>query len=155
MIAISKFMHIDRTDQVPMSGELALAAYPISALGFVFVPTCRTAARCASFGAGEAHDVSGFAFVGQVVDIFAIFPQGHALIVVPTAVLLADTVRIADEEGSNFLLDAEVNHFAAGFVPQVTDAPLGPATLCVFCLLQSLPASGILCAPGLLLGNLA
>jgi len=155
MIAISKFMHIDRTDQVPMPGEPALAAYPISAFGFVCVPTCRTAARGASFGAGEAHDVSGFGFVGQVVDISTVFPAGHALIVVPPGVLRADTVRIADEERSNFLLDAEVNHFAAGFVPQITDAPLGPAALRVFGLLQALPASGILCAPGLLLRNLA
>ena len=128
-------MHIDRTDQVPMPGEPALAAYPISAFGFVCVPTYRTAARGASFGAGEAHDVSGFGFVGQVVDIFAVFPARHALIVMPPAVLIADTVRIADEESSDFLLDTEVNHFAAGFVPKITDAPLGSTALRVFGLL--------------------
>jgi hypothetical protein len=148
-------MHIDRTNQVPMPGKLALAAYPISAFGFVFVPTCRTPARCTSFGAGEAHDVSGCAFVGQVGDVFAIFPQGHALIVVPAFVLIADTVRIANEEGSDLLLNTEVDYFAGGFVPQVTNTPLGPATLLVFGMLQTLPATGILLAPGLLLRNLA
>jgi hypothetical protein len=85
-------MHIDRTDQIPMPGKLARAADPISAFGFVFLPTARTLARCSSFGAGEARDVSLFRFVGQVVAIFAIFPQGHALIVVPTSVLVTNPV---------------------------------------------------------------
>ena len=148
-------MHIDRTNQVPVPGELARAADPISAFGFVCMPTRRTPTRCSSFGAGEAHDVSSLAFVGQVGDVLAIFPQRHTLIVVPAFVLRADTMRIADEEGSHLLLDAEVEHFARRFVSQVTNAPLGPATLLVFSMLQSLPAPGILLAPGLLLRNLA
>src|SRR5215471_17060604 len=128
MIAIRISMHIDRTDQVPVPGKLACSAYPISAFGFVFMPTCRTPARCSSFGASEAHDVSGFAFVSQIVDILAIFPQSHALIVVPASVLRADAMRIANKEGSGLLLDAEVDHFAGGLVPQIANAPLGSAT---------------------------
>src|SRR5262249_23851594 len=93
--------------------------------------------------------------VGQIVNIFAIFPQGHTLIVVPTALLFAHAMRIANEEASNLLLDAEVNHFAGGFVSQVTNAPLSTSTLLVFGMLQTLPATGVLSAPGLLLSNLA
>jgi len=147
-------MHIDRTDQVPVPGKLALAAYPISAFGFVFVPTSRTPARCSSFGAGEAHDVSSLAFVGQIINILAIFPQGHALIVVPAFVLIADPMRIANEEGADLLLNAEVDHLAGGFVPQVTNSPLGSAALFIFGVLQSLPTPGVLLATGLLLCDL-
>jgi len=155
MIAISKLMHIDRTDQVPVPGKPALAAHPISAFGGVFMPTFRTPARCSSFRTGEAHDVGLLRLVGEVINILAIFPQGHALIVVSASVLIADTVRIADEEGSNLLLDAEVDHCAGGFVPQVTYAPLGSTALSVFGMLQTLPTPGIFFAPSLLFSNLA
>ena len=155
MIAIGKLVHIDRTHQVPVPGKLAFSADPISDYGFVFVPTSRTPARCSSFGAGEAHDVSGLAFVGQIITFLAIFPQGHALIVVPAFVLSADTMRIANEEAPNLLLDTKVDHRAAGFVPQVTNAPPGPLALFVLRVLQALPAPGVLLATRLLLGDLA
>ena len=137
-----------------MPGKLAFTAYPISTFGFVFVPTSRTPARCASFGAGEAHDVSSLAFVGQIIKILAIFPQGHALIVVPAFVLIADTMRIANEEGADLLLNAEGDHLTGGFVPQVTNPPLGSAALFIFGVLQSLPTPGVLLAMGLLLCDL-
>ena len=152
---IGKLMHIDRTNQVPVPGKLAFSADPISAFGFVFMPTSRTAARCSSFRAGEAHNVGGCAFVGQVVNILAIFPQSHALIVMPASILIADTMRIADEESSDLLLNTEVDHFAGGLVPHLPNAPLGSATLLLLRMLQSLPAPGVLCAPTLLLDNLA
>jgi putative transposase len=148
-------MHIDRTNQVPVPGKLALAARPVSALGFVFLPTCRTPARCSSFGASEAHDVSDFRFVGQVVNVFAIFPQRHALIVMSATLLVADTMRIAKKEGANVLLNTEVNHLAGGLVSQVTNAPLGPMALLVLRLLQALPASRRLFASGLFLSDLS
>jgi hypothetical protein len=148
MITICIFVHIDRTDQVPMPGKLARAAYPISAFGFVFVPTSRTPARCSSFGAGEAHDVSLLRLVSEVSNIFPIFPQSQALIVVSPFVLNADTRRIADEQGSNSLPNTKVDDFAGSFVPQVTYAPLGTTTLLVLRVLQSLPPPGVLLAPG-------
>jgi hypothetical protein len=129
-------MHIDRTHQISVPAELAFAAFPISPFVFVFVLTCRTLARCSSFGAGEAHDVSRLAFVSQVINVFAIFPQGHALIVVPAAVLLANTMRIADEEGLYLFVNAEVDHLTGGFVPQVTNTPLQTFALFVFGMLH-------------------
>jgi putative transposase len=99
--------------------------------------------------------VSSFAFVGEVVDVLAIFPQGHALIVVSATVLVADPMRIADEEGPNLLFDTEVDHYAGGFVPQVAHTPLGATALFVFGSLQLLPAPRILFTPSLLPGNLA
>lgn len=117
MLTKSKLMHIHRANKVTVSAKATGFTCPISAFGLVFVPTYRTPARCASFGAGEAHDVSSFAFVGEVVDVLAIFPQGHALIVVSAAVLLTDTMRSADEEDPDLLFHTKVDHFAGSFVP--------------------------------------
>ena len=155
MLPIGKLMHIYRTDQIPMTGELAGFTDPISVLRFLFVPTLGTPARCASFGAGEALYVGLLAFMGEVVDVLAIFPQGHALIVVSAAVLLTDTMRIADEEAPDLVFHTKVDHFAGSFVPQITNTTLCTATLLVLRSLQLLPAMGVLFASGLLLRNLA
>lgn len=145
-------MHIDRTHQ---SHKAAGAAGPNSSLGLVFMPTCRTLARGSSFGASEAHDVSRFGLVREIILVFTIFPQGHALVVMPPCILGANAMRITDEESSDLLLDAEIDHLARGFVPLVTNAALGTSALLVLGALQLLPAPGILGAAGLLLGNLA
>jgi hypothetical protein len=91
-------MHIDRANNVSVSSETAFLAIPFSAFRLVSVPTYRTLATCSSFRASEAHDVGHFGFVGEIVNILAIFPQGHALIVVPSAIAVANPMRIPDEE---------------------------------------------------------
>lgn len=137
-----------------MPGELAFATDPISTFGFVFVPTPGTPARCASFRTGEALYVGGLALMSEVVDVLAIFPASHALIVVSAFVLIADSMRVANEEGSHLVLDTEVDDFARGFVPQVTNAPFSTTALLIFGSLKSLPTPGILFATSLLLRNL-
>ena len=126
---IGQRMHIDRAYQVPMPGELALPAHPISACGLVSMPTGRTPTRCSWFRAGEAHDVSSLAFMGQVVDIFPIFPQGHALMVMAPVVLLTNAMRIANQERANLLFHTKVDDCASRFVSRSTNTPLGPTTL--------------------------
>jgi hypothetical protein len=148
-------MHIDRANQVPVPGELAGTAHPISSLGLVVVPTCRTAARCSSFGAGEAHDVGRLRFVGQVVDVLAIFPHGHALIVIASMVLVTDPMRITDEESADLVLYAKIDNFAGRFMSEVTNTTVSTAALLSFGSLQLFPAPRILYAPGLLLRNFA
>ncbi len=138
-----------------MSLEAASAACPRSAPGLVSMPTPRTPARCSSFQAGEARNVSRCGFVGQIVDITTIFPQAHALVVMSSIVMMANAMRIADEERTHPLLDAKVDHLAGGFVPQVSDTPFRPATLLVLCPLQLLPAARILLAASLFAGDLA
>jgi hypothetical protein len=138
-----------------MTGELAGFTDPISVFGFMFVTTLGTPARCASFGAGEALYVGLLAFLGEVVDVLAVFPQGHALIVVSAAVLLTDTMRIADEEYPDLLFHTKVDHSAGSFVPQITNTTLCTTALLVLRSLQLLPAMGVLFASGLLLRNLA
>ena len=92
--------------------------------------------------------------MGQVVDVLAVLPLRHALVVVASFVLLPHAVRVADEEGINLLLYAEVKHLARGFVAQITHAPLDTAYHLVFRSLQFLPTFGILLAACLLFGKL-
>ncbi|EFH83256.1 hypothetical protein Krac_4199 [Ktedonobacter racemifer DSM 44963] len=151
----AKLMHIDRTHQVPMPGKLAVSAHPISSLGLVSMPTYRTLARCSSFRAGEAHDVSSLAFVREIVNVPAILPQGQTLIVVSATLLVTNAMRIADEEGPNLVLNTEVDDVASRFVSQVANASLGSSALFVLGALQFFPTTRRLLASGLLLGKLA
>jgi len=64
-------------------------------------------------------------------------------------------MRIADEEGSDPILNTEVDHFAGSLVPYIPNAPLGTATQLILRVLKFLPAPRVLFATGLLLSNLA
>ena len=138
-----------------MTGELASLTDPISVLGFLFVTTLGTPARCASFGAGEAHDVGLCGFVGEVIDVFPIFPQGHALVVMPASISVAHALRIADEEAAHVLLNTEVNDGPRGFMTRITHAPLRSAADFVFRPLEFLPAARVFLTAALLAGKLS
>lgn len=146
-------MHIDRAHQITVSREAAGTADPISAFGFLFLPTARTLATCASFGASEARDASLLRFVREIVDVFAIFPQGHALIMMSASIPIAYAMRIANEEPSHLVLYTKANDLAGGFVAQIADTSFTATTLLVRGTLQLLPATGILGTAGLLLSN--
>ena len=133
-------MHIDRANEIAMASKSTGSTDPISSLGLVCMPTYRTPAAGSSFGAGEAHDVGLFCFMGQVVDVFAVFPLRHALVVVSAPAFPANTMRVADEERSHLVLDAEVDHPPRGFMTQITDTALAPAADLVPGALQLLPA---------------
>jgi hypothetical protein len=85
--------------------------------------------------------VGQFALVSEVVDILAIFPLSHALVVVSPIVFITDPMRIANEEGPDVLLDAEIDHFARGFVSQVTNPAFRTSALLVLGALHLLPAT--------------
>ena len=138
-----------------MSREATGAARPYSAFRLVFMPTSGTLATCSSFGASEAQDVSNFRFVGEVVDILAVLPQSHALIVMTTMITGPNAVRIADEETSYLVLNTEVNDLSCGLVSHIAHTSLYPSARLVFGPLQLLPPMRILCAVGLLLGKFA
>src|SRR5712671_1313926 len=105
-------MHIDRTNKITVADKATLLTVPNPAFGLVLVSTSGTLATCSSFGASEAQDAGLFRFVGQIVTILAVFPQGHALIVVTAIIAVTDAVRIADEETSHLVLNTEVYHLA-------------------------------------------
>lgn len=147
-------MHVDRTNEITMAREPASAARPIAVLGLVRMPTLRTAARCSSFGAAETADAGLFGFVRQIVNVFAVFPLRHALVVMPPAVALAYATWVADEQGSDVLFDTEVDDLARGFVAYVSNATFCPSAHLVLGMLQLFPATGVLLAASLLLRNL-
>jgi hypothetical protein len=148
-------VHIDRANEIAMAKKAALTAHPSSTFGLMTMPASRTPATGTSFGAGRAQDVSLFAFVREIVDIFAVFPLRHTSIVVSATIVRADAMGVADEERADFLLDAEVNHLTSGFVPQISHALLCPATYLVPGTLQFLPAPRVVLAAILLFGELA
>src|SRR5258708_24743195 len=148
-------MHIDTADNVTRACEAAFSACPISSLGVVFVLVYRRLATCASFRASEAHDASLFGFVGEVVDILAVFPQGHPLVVVTARIAVADPMGIANEERSNLMFLAEGDHFAGGFVAQIADTPFCSCLDLVLGSLQLSPSSRMRLASGLLFRQLA
>ncbi len=153
MLTKSKLMHIYRANKVTVSAKATGFTCPISAFGLVFVPTYRTLATASSFRASEAHDVSLFGLVGQIVDVLAILPHGHPLVVVPSAISIADTMGITDKELANFLLNAGGDHLACRLVSQITNAALCSHFDLVLGPLQLLPPARVLLALGLLLGK--
>ena len=144
-----KWMHIDRADEVAVAAKPAAAARPSSAFGLGLVPATGTPAAGSSFAAGEAQDAGLLGFMGEVVDVFAVFPHGHATIVVTAGVPAAHAMRVADEERSHLPLDAKIDHLSRGFVAQVADTPLGPPTNLVLGALEFLPTTGVFGAAAL------
>src|SRR5205807_1283724 len=94
------------------------------------------------------------AFMGKVVNVFAIFPQGEALIVVSPVITMTHPMGIAHKQRSNLLLCAEIDHLSRGLMAQITNTPLCATALLVFRLLEFLPAPGIFGAVTLLFGKL-
>ena len=134
-------MHIDRANEIAMAPEAAPAADPVSSPGLVFMSADRTPAPGSSFGAGEARDADPFGFVGEIVDVAAVFPLRHAAIVVTATIAGAHTVRISDEERSHSLPDAKVDDSPRGLMPEIAHAPLGPATDPILGSLELLPTA--------------
>ncbi len=155
MLIKSKSMHIDTANKIAVSCKATSSTYPISILGFMFMPTYRTLATCSSFGASEAHDVSLFRFLGEIVEIFPVFPQSHTLIVVSTSLLVADPMGIANKELANLLFLAEGDDFSCGFVSHVPNTPLCSGDDFILGALQLLPSARVLLASGLLRSQLA
>ena len=141
--------------QIAVTRKAAGAAPPGSTCGLVFVPTSGIPATGSSFRAGEAQDAGLFGFVREIVDILAIFPQGHPLVVVTTRIAIADPVGIANEKRADFLLLTEGNHLAGSFVAQIADTAFCSCFDLVLGSLQFSPSARVLLASGLLLRNLA
>ncbi len=148
-------MHIDTADQITVSRKSAVLAMPLPVFRLVLMPTSGTLARCSSFGASEAQDMGLLAFVGEVVDITAIFPAGHALVVMSPVVAAPNTMWITDEERTDLVVNTEVDDLSCRFMAHITDSSGQTAALLVLGTLQFLPASRVLLAAGLLLGKLA
>jgi hypothetical protein len=91
--------------------------------------------------------------VGKVINVFAIFPQTHTLIVMPPVIAVTHSMRITNEERSYLPLHTEIYHLSCGFVAHITDTAFSATALLVLRSLQLLPTTRILGASGLLLGD--
>ncbi len=83
-----------------------------------------TPAGCTTFIPGEAHDAVLFRLLLQVIDIPAVLPLAHALIVVTPGVLASYPIRVANEDRLHFMCLAEIHHLASPFMAEVIDAAL-------------------------------
>ena len=106
-----------------------------------------------SFGAGEARDAGLCGFMGQVINVLAVLPAGHALVVMPPSILLTHAVRIADEQRSYPPLNAKVDDLPRSFVTDIPDTPLRSSADLVLGALQLLPTARVFLAPALLFGE--
>src|SRR5258708_22502103 len=122
-----------------MPHEPTVPALPYPASGLMPMPAYRTLAARSSFRASEALDAGLCTFVGEVVDVAAVLPLTHALVVVASFVLLAHPMRVPDEERTNLLSLAKPDHLARGFMAQVAHTPLDAACHLVPGPLQFLP----------------
>src|SRR5207245_5339249 len=87
-------MHIDRANEITMATKAALAARPSSAFGLVTMPAAGTPAAGASFGAGRARDAGLLRFVGEVINVAAVFPLPHAAVVMSATVPVAHAIWV-------------------------------------------------------------
>jgi hypothetical protein len=82
--------------------------------------------------------------VDEVVNVLAIFPACHALVLMPASMPVAYPVGVTDEEAADLVLGAEVDNLPAGLVAQVANASLGSAAVLVHGALQLPPSTGVL-----------
>ena len=122
-----------------MTSESARLAGPVATLGFVLMPTFRTAAGRSPFRTAEARNAGLFALVRQIVDVATVLPLRHALIVVTSAAPVPDAIRIADVEAGYLIRLTEVDDLPRSFVPTVPDAPFGAQGIAIADAVELLP----------------
>ena len=140
-------VHVETAHQVPMTAESALGANPIPALGLVTMAASRTPGTRSPLRPGEARDACLCAFMREVIDVFAVFPLGHPLVVFAPAAAIAHPMRIADEKARNLMRLAELDDLPRSLVAQVADAPLDPRGQNVAAFAQALPSPRAFLAP--------
>jgi hypothetical protein len=73
-------MHVDAADQIAMAGKSTYLADPVTASRFVLMATFRTAGTRSPFRSAEAQNACLCTLVVEVLDVLAILPLGHPLI---------------------------------------------------------------------------
>jgi len=146
-------MHIDAAYDIAMSFEPTFPACPHSALGLVSMPAYRTLATRSSFRASEALDAGLFTLVSEIINILAVFPLGHTLIMMASFVFPSNAMRIADEERANLLLFAKLDDLPGRFMAQITHSTFDSVRHLVPGTLEFLPTAGVLLTLSLFFGN--
>src|SRR5258708_3826970 len=119
---------------------LGVLAHPVLPTNLLAALAARTPARGSPFGAGEAQDASLCTLLREVVLVPSVFPLTHALMVMPSARLVAHPMRISNEDRLDPLLLQEADDLARRLVPSVADLPLGASPQPGFGALESVKA---------------
>ena len=142
-------VHIHASHDIAVATKATVPAGPITTRWLLAFPTRRTRAAGSPLTAREARQVGLCTFLLQVVDIFAILPARHPLVVMPTRILVPHAIRVADIHRLHAFLLAEVHHLPGGFVPLVAHLALRIAFGPLLGILQPSPALRSLLAPAL------
>jgi hypothetical protein len=97
---------------------------------------CRTPGVRSPFRSSDVRHDCKINFVYQVVNVFAIFPLTHALVVMPPQAALSHAVRIADEDLRDAIDLTEVDGLPRPLVVQIVDAPLRSRSIGIVGFLQ-------------------
>src|SRR5262249_33254201 len=135
-------MHIHAPHNVAVTSKATAPTGPGASFRLLLPTASWTLAAGSPLTATEAHDAGLLAFFLQILLIFAIFPVGHALIVMASCVVPAYPMRIAHIERLHALGAAEVHHLSCALMPQVTHAPFLLAAFAFPGILQASPALG-------------
>ena len=150
-------MHVQAAHHVSMPHEGASRTMtpPDAPTYFLFPPTYRTPARCSLLRTGEALHVGLFGLIGEIGNVFAVFPLAHTLVMMAPAPPIPDPMGIADEERADAMLLTEGDDRSRALVPQVADLSTLPGAHFPSCSLKfPIPPRAFL-APVAFLGDLA
>ena len=123
-LTVGDEVHVHRAYDIPVAFKSTGLASPVPPFGLMTMAAYGTQARSTTFIANEAHDAVLFRLLLQVIDIPAVLPLAHALVVVTPGVLASYPIGVADEQGFDAALLAEIHHLAGPLMAQVPDAAL-------------------------------
>ncbi|CCG91387.1 hypothetical protein MFUM_1020113 [Methylacidiphilum fumariolicum SolV] len=111
-------MPVDAADHIPVTLKATFRASPVPSIGLVAMAAFRTPAGRAALVPGEARDAGLLRLLHQIVQILAVFPLAHPLVVTASASASARPIRVA---GLNSMIQAEVYDLPDAFVTQVAN----------------------------------
>jgi hypothetical protein len=112
-------MHIHAPHDVSVAHKATVPAGEDAPARLGVFPTGRTRAAGSPLTAREARHVGLLTLLLEIGTVFAIFPAGHPLVVMPSLALLPHPIGIADVDGLHPFLLTELHHLPGGFVPQI------------------------------------
>ncbi len=74
-------MYVGAADHMGAAAEPARLAHPLAALGPLTMVACGTPAGGSPLRTGETHDAALLTLVPQIIDVLAVLPLRHALVV--------------------------------------------------------------------------
>ena len=99
-----------------------------------------TAGTRSPFRSAEARNADVFTLLVQVLDVLAILPLGHPLVMFSTTWRFSYPIWIPDIGIRYFVCLAEVNHLTGALVPHVPDTTFGAECIAVPRTVQRMPA---------------